>query len=221
MIYTASLTCANPLRLEDDVGELMAGGIHTLHLDLMDGHHVPALGLNLDTIAMLRKAFPLAVLDAHLMVENPEAYYQRLKEAGVDWCTVVPRTTADPAKSLETIRRLGMKAGFVLNLEDEISAMEPLLCGADLVVVMTIPSGGYGRPFQPEALGRIARLAEIRAAQHYPYLISVDGGVTRERSLQCRDAGADILVEGVFTLFRQPEGIRKASEEYIRFMQEA
>ncbi len=221
MIYTASLTCADPLRLYEDVQALLESGIDTLHLDVMDGHHVPALGLNLDTITALRKAFPTAVLDAHLMVANPQDYFKRLQTCGVDWCTIVPRTVAEPTAALDAIRALGMRAGFVLNLDETVAQVVALLSHADLAVVMAIPSGGYGRPFQSEAYTRIGQLAALRAQQGYGYLISVDGGVTLENGRQCREMGADVLVEGMFTLFGQPQGIRQACQAYLRGMEEA
>lgn len=220
MIYTASLTCANPLRLEEDVRALLEGGIDTLHLDLMDGHHVPALGLNVETVRQLHRVFPQAVLDAHLMVQNPAHYYEAMAEAGVQWLTIVPQTVAHPAEALREIRRLGMRPGFALNPEVPIEEVEPLLPLAALVVVMSITPGGYGRPFQPEAYGRIDTLHRLRETQGYDYLISVDGGITLENGMQCREHSADMLVEGVFTLFRQPQGIRQACLDYIRKMGE-
>ncbi len=219
MIYTASLACANPLCLESDVCELMEGGVHTLHLDVMDGHHVPALGLSMETIAQLHRRFPQADLDVHLMVLNPQAYLAPLAQAGAKWVTIVPQTASNPVQMLEAIRGAGMKAGFAFPLDRPLQEIEPLLPVADLVVVMSIPAGRYGVPFQEAAYGRIQALSTLRKERGYSYLISVDGGITRENSLLCRDAGADMLVQGVFTLFRQPQGIRQACLEYREYME--
>ncbi len=220
MIYTASLACADPLNLEVDARALLEGGVHTLHLDLMDGHHVPSLGFSVETIAQLHRRFPQAELDAHLMVTNPEHYFEPLAQAGVRWLSIVPNTLPDPARGLERIRELGMKPGFVLNLDRSLEEVASLLPLADLAVVMSIPAGGYGRAFQQEAYARIRALDELRKAHGLPYLISVDGGVTRENSRLCRQAGADMLVQGIYTLFRQPQGIRQACLDYIRYMEE-
>lgn len=220
MIYTASLACADLLNLEADVKALLEGGVHTLHLDLMDGHHVPALGFCVDTIAQLHRRFPQAELDAHLMVTNPEHYFESLAQAGVRWLSIVPQTLSDPARGLEKIRELGMKAGFVLTLDRSLEEVKPLLPLADLVVVMSVPAGGYGRAFQEEAYLRIGALRDLREEHGFSYLISVDGGVNRENSVLCRKAGADMLVQGVFTLFRQPQGIRQACLDYIHHMED-
>ena len=221
MIHTASLACANPLALGEDIRQLLEGGIFTLHLDLMDGHHVPGLGFSVETIAEIHRCFPQAELDAHLMVTNPEHYFEPLARAGVAWLSLVPQTLADPAAGLGRIRELGMKAGFVLTLDRSVEDVTPLLPLADLAVVMSIPAGGYGRAFQAEAYNRIAALGALREENGFSYLISVDGGVTPENSLACRRAGADMLVQGVFTIFRQPQGIRQACLDYIRHMKES
>ena len=104
MIYTASLACADPLNLEADARALLEGGVHTLHLDLMDGHHVPALGFSVETIARLHRRFPQAELDAHLMVTNPEHYFELFGPGGVRWLSIVPHTLFRSGPGLERIR---------------------------------------------------------------------------------------------------------------------
>ena len=74
MLYSASLACADYLNMERDIRSLIKGGINMVHLDVMDGHYVPNLSLNLDLISRIRDTFPDIKLDVHLMVTDPMAY---------------------------------------------------------------------------------------------------------------------------------------------------
>jgi ribulose-phosphate 3-epimerase len=70
---------------------------------------------------------------------------------------------------------------------------------ADLVLLMSIWPGYSGQPFMPEALDRVARLAELVSCP-----IQVDGGVAEENAKALREAGATLLVAGS-AIFSDPE----------------
>ena len=65
-----------------------------LHLDVMDGHFVSNLTIG-DPVVKCLKKHTSAFLDCHLMVENPQLYIEKFKEAGADMFTfhleAVPR----------------------------------------------------------------------------------------------------------------------------------
>lgn len=68
---SASIMCANLLRLENDLRALQEGGIHELHFDIMDGAFVPNLTLGFDIIRAAKSCVDIP-RNAHLMMYKPE-----------------------------------------------------------------------------------------------------------------------------------------------------
>ena len=72
----------------------------------------------------------------------------------------------------------------------------PYLNRVDLFLVMSVEPGFGGQTFDPGAVAKITELERLRRAGNHSYRISVDGGINESTGLQCREAGADILVSG-------------------------
>lgn len=220
MEYSPSVACARQINIEADVRELLAGGMKLLHVDFMDGHNVPNLCLNFDTVRELHEQFGGEMeLDAHLMVTDPENYVDRCAAVGVKYLSFDPFAAADPKALLRRIRAKGMIPGIAVNPKRELSEFDGLLPLCGMVIVMSITPGVYGVPFMPETYDRIAYFDAQRREKGYDYLISIDGGVTPDNGRRSRGCGADVLVLGVFTVFRQGKPISQACREFIENMQ--
>ena len=61
---------------------------------------------------------------------------------------------------------------------------------------MTVEPGFGGQAFMPEMLEKIRDAAKLRTDLGLDFLIEVDGGITVETAVLCRDAGADVMVAG-------------------------
>jgi ribulose-phosphate 3-epimerase len=73
---SASLLAANCLALLDEIASVLPL-VESFHLDVMDGHFVPNLGLGCDLI----KSLPAELTkEVHLMVTNPEEVIEDLKD---------------------------------------------------------------------------------------------------------------------------------------------
>ena len=70
---------------------------------------------------------------------------------------------------------------------------------AQIVLCMSIWPGYSGQPFMPEALPRIARIAELVSCP-----IQVDGGIGEDTIEQAHAAGAGLLVAGS-AVFSDPD----------------
>ena len=171
-----------------ELAELVAPHSGYLHMDVMDGHFVPNLTMGPDTVGALRG---LAPLDVHLMVTDPLNFVESFADAGADIITVHAEAN-DTAAAIDAIHARGLKAGVAIRPSTPLSALDPWLDVAELLLPMSVEPGFCGQEFDEGTYDRIRALREARPDT----LIEVDGGVTCENAAALREAGADILVSG-------------------------
>ena len=194
-IIAPSLLSANFLHLERDINMINASDAGWLHLDVMDGRFVPNISFGLPVIAAAKKVAKKP-LDVHLMIVEPEHYFEQFAAAGADYLSVHIEASPHLHRSLQAIKSYGMKAGVALNPHTPVSLLEDVLHDVDLVCMMSVNPGFGGQSFIPQTLKKIATLRQMILATGSPALIEVDGGVTLENAATIIAAGADVLVAG-------------------------
>ena len=190
-----SLLSADFAHLGDDVAMLEAGGADWLHVDVMDGRYVPNLSFGLKVIETVRRLTTLP-LDCHLMVVEPENYFDDYVAAGASSITIHQEAAPHLHRQLARIRDLGARAGVALNPSTPLSAIEEVLPELDLLLIMSVNPGFGGQRFIPGALDKIARARQMLTAAGSSAALQVDGGINRETIVQCWRAGADTFVAG-------------------------
>lgn len=169
------------------------GAADLLHLDVMDGHFVPNLTMGPDMCRGLRRAFPRAFLDVHLMVTDPFPHARAFAEAGASHITfhleVVP---ADQLGDMAArVRELGVSVGLAINPPTPVDAALDHLESFDLLLVMSVNPGFSGQAFIPEVLEKTQALAdEVLPTQR----IQMDGGIRPDNVQACLDSGCDVVV---------------------------
>lgn len=221
IINAPSLANCSFTEFGQQVAELAAGGAPWFHVDIMDGHYVPNLCFPVRVVAELKAKYPHIETDVHLMVTNPMEYVPKLKEAGADWVSFHLDATNFSRRTLTTIRETGMKAGVVINPSQPISVLEPVIRFVDYVVLMTVEPGYAGQQFMVDSLPRVGELAALREAHGLDFLISIDGGVDYPNAVECAKRGAEVYITGIYTVFRQPDGITEACRRFERTLQAA
>ena len=191
-----SILSANFARLGDDAKAALDGGGTVLHVDVMDGHFVPNITIGPLVVASLRKTLPNAVLDCHLMIENPDDYIPAFAEAGANWISVHQEACVHLHRTLQLIESHGCKAGVVLNPATPVHTLDEVLDMVHHVLVMSVDPGFGAQKFIPGALQKIKTLVEVREALGLSFRIEIDGGVALDTVGDIVRAGTEILVAG-------------------------
>lgn len=203
-----SILSADFAILGQQVREAESAGADWIHIDVMDGHFVPAISFGEPVVRSLRRLTSLP-LDVHLMIEPVDAHLEAFADAGADSITVHVEATRDPARTLNTIRRCGARPGLTLRPGTPESSVFPYLELVDILLVMTVEPGLGGQTFMPKMLPRISTLAERCHAYGGQRLIAVDGGLNQSTVASAVDAGAQVIVAGS-SIFAAPDGIANA-----------
>src|SRR5581483_5607304 len=133
-----SIYAADFANLGAELDRVIDAGTRIFHFDIGDGHFVEPVTIGpivIESIAALVHARG-AVIDCHLMVDNPERHIPQVAKAGGDSTTFHFEATDDAAAA----------------------AIE---AGVDLVLCMTIHPGYSGQELLDGSLERVARLREL------------------------------------------------------------
>jgi ribulose-phosphate 3-epimerase len=180
------------------------------HLDIMDGVFVPNISFGFPVIQAV-KSRTTKPLDVHLMIDSPDRYIREFKNAGADWLTVHYETCPHLHRTLQSIRKEGMKAGVALNPHSPVSLLEDTVADADLVLLMSVNPGFGGQTFVENTYEKIFQLRETIEKKRSHALIQVDGGVDIRNIARLAKAGADVFVVGSF-IFRATDPIQTIKE---------
>lgn len=195
-----SLLSADFTRLKDEIAMIEAGGADWLHVDVMDGVFVPNLTFGAKVIESCRKLTALP-LDVHLMVVEPEKYFDSFAKAGATGLTIHVEAAPHLQRQIVRIKELGCTAGVAMNPGTPVDGVSEVVSDLDLLLVMTVNPGFGGQKFISSAIDKIQRARAILTAAKSDAVLQVDGGIARETIAACWRAGADTFVAGnaVFT----------------------
>jgi ribulose-phosphate 3-epimerase len=195
LIIAPSILSADFGKLREEIAEVEAAGADWIHVDVMDGRFVPNITLGPVVVKAVRAATQLPV-DVHLMIEEPERYVAAFAEAGADWISVHVEASTHLQRTLAEIRRLGKRAGVVLNPHTPEDALRYVMDDVDLVLVMTVNPGFGGQSYLKSVTPKIAALRERIRESGRHIVLEVDGGVAPDTIEEVVAAGADAVVAG-------------------------
>jgi ribulose-phosphate 3-epimerase len=135
-------------------------------------------------------------LDVHLMVTNPENFFESFAKAGADLLVFHIETDPDPTEKIRMVRDLGCQVGLSLNPDKPIDLVLPFLDMIDVVLIMSVYPGYSGQKFIPESLTKVQAVREHIDKHKLACQIEIDGGVNKTTAGDIIAAGVDVVVMG-------------------------
>lgn len=210
-MLSASIMCADFGHLQQELQELEQAGIDYIHCDIMDGMFVPNITLGFDLINNLKKATSLP-LDVHMMVQQPERFFDNLQLGAEDVLTIHAEATQHLERALTMIRSRGIRAGIALNPQTSIQSILDVACLADLVTVMTVSPGFAGQKLFVGSEKKVRNTRQILEENGLGHIaIQVDGNINLPNARKLSACGADVFVLGSSGLFLPDTSLKEAA----------
>jgi ribulose-phosphate 3-epimerase len=201
-IIAPSILSADFLTLGKDIEMLNNSKAEWIHIDVMDGVFVPNISYGIPIVKAVKK-ISKKLLDVHLMIVQPERYFEAFRDAGADILTFHYEASVHLHRSVALVHELGMKAGVVLNPHTSVDVLSEILPDLDLVLLMSVNPGYGGQKFIENTYNKITSLKQMIQATGKNILIEVDGGVDLSNAGKLIHTGVDVLVAGN-TVFSSP-----------------
>ena len=199
-LIAPSILSANFANLAEDIEMLNNSKADWLHIDVMDGVFVPNISFGFPVIKAIKKITEKP-LDVHLMIVNPDQYIEAFNEIGANILTIHLEACNHLNRSINTIKKLGMKAGVAINPHTPINLLEDIISEIDVVCLMSVNPGFGGQKFIENTYQKIIKLKDLIVREKSNCLIEIDGGVDLSNYNKLIENGANVLVAGntVFT----------------------
>ncbi|MCB1172686.1 MAG: ribulose-phosphate 3-epimerase [Leptospiraceae bacterium] len=193
MKISPSILAGDLTNIRHSLDQMDPAVVDFIHLDIMDGHFVPALTFGERYAAQIKAATAIP-LDVHLMVSRPEIEVPKYFALQPAYITFHIEATHFGIRLARLIREQGIGCGVSLNPGTPVERLEPLLDEIDLVLLMSVEPGFYGQKFIESSYQRLQKLRAM--IQDRPVVIEVDGGVGTDNIADLARAGAGIAVAG-------------------------
>lgn len=174
-----------------------------VHIDVMDGIFVPNISFGFPVMEAVRKHCT-KMMDVHLMIQHPEKYITRFKEAGAGLITFHFEAVENPFALIDQIKNEGIAAGITIDPDVPVEVLEPYIHKVDMVLLMSVFAGYGGQKFIEESYDRLKKVRAMIEKHNPSCMLEVDGGVNLQNAPKLYECGANVLVAGS-SVFNAPD----------------
>jgi len=194
-VLAPSILSADFTNLSKQIRLVEMGGADWIHCDIMDGHFVPNITFGPLIVETVKRITKLP-LDVHLMIENPDKYIEDFIKAGAHSVLVHFEEVVHLNSTVNRIKKLGAKAGVVINPSTPVKLIKDIVEYVDQVLIMSVNPGFGGQSFIKNSLRKIKETVKLRNEMNTDFLIEVDGGVDLKNTEDILNAGCDVFIIG-------------------------
>jgi ribulose-phosphate 3-epimerase len=205
-----SILAADFANLGRDIAAVERGGAELIHVDVMDGHFVPNITIGVPVVKAVKRV-ATRPLDVHLMIEAPDRYIEDFVTAGADMVSVHVEAVTHLHRTVHLIKKLGAKAGAVLNPSTPAAMLDDIAADLDYVLVMSVNPGFAGQAFIPHSIAKLRAVRAMLDRARSSAMIEIDGGIDLSNIAEVVSTGASMVVAGS-AIFAggDPEGATRA-----------
>ena len=197
LMICPALATSNVAMLGAEVESAVAAGADAIHVNVMDGHFTRKMTLGPMFVKALRAHGITAPLDVQLTAcDVVDTLVEEFAAAGANYITFHPEGTYHVDRTLSLIKKLGLKAGVVLNPGTPVSILEPILGKVDIVLLMSINPGFPAEAFNENVYGKAKVVSKMIADSGRRIRLQVDGGAGLKNIQQLAECGIDTFVVG-------------------------
>ena len=207
-----SILASDFLNLQNEIESFNQAENLWFHLDAMDGHYVPNLTFGKTVLKNLQK-ITKHKLDAHFMVDNPEAYVKEYADIGIHNFSFHWESVTHHDRMINFVKEHYPSCGVALNPGTPHNVIpEYLLKKIDLVLIMSVNPGFGGQSFIEGVLEKVRFFKHVKESINHKLEIQVDGGVNNTNASMLIKNGVTNLVAGSYIFKNKQEDYLKAVE---------
>jgi ribulose-phosphate 3-epimerase len=178
------------------------------HLDVADGHHVPALLFFPDLFAAIRK-YSDVPFEVHLMTTDPLSWVGPFSDAGADGFIFCLDTADDLSGLIRAAKQRGKFVGVSLRIDEGLEPLDAYWADLDQVTIFGTAVGVKGATMDAGTPEKVRQARSIIDRRGLVAEVEVDGGIRRESVPLLRAAGADWIVPGSLMFGEDPREMRR------------
>ena len=180
-----------PIIMESEIGEvenklkiLHDQSVNQVHFDIGDGLFCDLLTVAPADLQQFEKE--KIEIDMHLLVDDPTEWIEESSALAPKRIIGQIERMGSQKLFLESVAGYGIKGGLALKIDTPIEEIEKDILGTcDTILLLAIPPGTTGMPFDHHVLDKIQELRKI-----YTGKILIDGGINPTTYKQVLEVGA-------------------------------